>query len=395
MHIGFQTSGGRGEYEVVGSLSGYTAASLEGWTFNLWWPDGIVRDTGLELEPGDSGKPRLRSLRDKRFQVGRQIAAMLLLPDPRRDFRKLETDLERFSTNTPTTKGYVLTKIGFAPETNFTNIHDIATIHPNFVELNCGNGSEPVGVQARHSRLQRVYSARASLGGSLPDLLSKHQAFLASGQDIDDSLRSLVLSIQQEIHRLAPHITDTGDPLPILESWLMITKDDGPELPPPNCIGEELPEMRQAAADQYRRARSRGSSGAIFRREVLSAYRHQCVFCGARLGGVQGIISGIDAAHILPWNKYDADTISNGLGLCKLHHWSFDTSLYLPVHHDGKYTLRFSELALARFDRDALAHIGEDRFDIPTEWLPGDMSLWPNTRFLTRLYEDLEVVISL
>ena len=49
MHIGFRRSGGRGEYEVVGSHSGFSAISLEGWTFNLAWPDGNVRETGLGL----------------------------------------------------------------------------------------------------------------------------------------------------------------------------------------------------------------------------------------------------------------------------------------------------------------------------------------------------------
>ena len=88
MHIGFRTSGGRGEYEVVGTHSGYTAASLEGWSFYMEWPDGIVRDTGLVLEPADSGKPRLRSELPEKIQIGRIVAAMLLLPDPTRAFKK-------------------------------------------------------------------------------------------------------------------------------------------------------------------------------------------------------------------------------------------------------------------------------------------------------------------
>jgi len=35
LHIGFRTSDGRGEFEVVGNQSNYTASNLKGWSFNL------------------------------------------------------------------------------------------------------------------------------------------------------------------------------------------------------------------------------------------------------------------------------------------------------------------------------------------------------------------------
>jgi hypothetical protein len=62
MHIGFRTGGGRGEYEVAGSAGGRSASDLKGWTFFMRWPDGKTRETDLWLDPGDSNKPRLRSL---------------------------------------------------------------------------------------------------------------------------------------------------------------------------------------------------------------------------------------------------------------------------------------------------------------------------------------------
>lgn len=57
------------------------------------WPDGVVRDTGLWLDPAESGKPRLRSMLDNPIQISRIVAPMLLLPDPTRAFRNTPTTL--------------------------------------------------------------------------------------------------------------------------------------------------------------------------------------------------------------------------------------------------------------------------------------------------------------
>jgi putative restriction endonuclease len=59
-----------------------------------------------------------------------------------------------------------------------------------------------------------------------------------------------------------------------------------------------------------------------FRRVVLSAYRNQCTICRLRH------LELLDAAHILA----DSDplgepVVSNGLGLCKIHHSAFDADI--------------------------------------------------------------------
>ena len=75
MHIGFRTSGGRGEYEVVGNHTGYSALSLEGWTFQLRWPDGIVFGLSGEGMTDDyeivcDGDPRMDGSHE-RWTLGR------------------------------------------------------------------------------------------------------------------------------------------------------------------------------------------------------------------------------------------------------------------------------------------------------------------------------------
>lgn len=57
--------------------------------------------------------------------------------------------------------------------------------------------------------------------------------------------------------------------------------------------------------------------------EVLDAYERKCAICGysIRLGDT---LIGIDACHLKPIQHFGDDHISNGLALCKLHHWALD-----------------------------------------------------------------------
>jgi putative restriction endonuclease len=59
-----------------------------------------------------------------------------------------------------------------------------------------------------------------------------------------------------------------------------------------------------------------------FRRRVLAAYRDQCAICRLRH------LELLDAAHILPdRHPLGEPLISNGLGLCKIHHAAYDARI--------------------------------------------------------------------
>lgn len=73
-----------------------------------------------------------------------------------------------------------------------------------------------------------------------------------------------------------------------------------------------------------------------FRRKILEIYDHQCAACGLRIKlPVAQDVSFIDAAHLLPWNEFHNDHPTNGLALCKNHHWAMDRDLIAPCpdHH--------------------------------------------------------------
>jgi putative restriction endonuclease len=63
--------------------------------------------------------------------------------------------------------------------------------------------------------------------------------------------------------------------------------------------------------------------GRLFVEEVLDSYERQCAICGQsiRLGDA---LIGIDACHVKPIQHFGDDHITNGIALCKIHHWALD-----------------------------------------------------------------------
>lgn len=383
MHIGFRTSGGRGEYEVVGGHAGQSAASLEEWTFHFVWPDQIVRDTELWLDSGDSGKPRLRSLADVPFQIGRIVTSFLLLPEARRDMRNVAASFPIVRS-----KDYVVAKVGFGPETTFASPPDAVSAVPNYVEIANLAGSDFINVESRWRRLDHVLENSSAYSSDLQDQLEGFARFRDSGEPASPASVAIVNGVIRTLASVDLDYVEGDDPLPALERRLGITTDDEPTLPPPNELGEDEADVKLRSAQMYRLARVRDYSARRFSIDVREAYGHRCAFCGVRLSNIDGVISGIDAAHILAWGTYEIDVISNGIALCKNHHWAFDAALMVPVVADGVHKVRFTSLA-ERLDLDSIAMLGHDGMVIPDERLPGDLKLRPSPTYLARLYDDL------
>ena len=115
-----------------------------------------------------------------------------------------------------------------------------------------------------------------------------------------------------------------------------------------------------------------------FRRMVLSAYRERCCVC--RLAHVELL----DAAHILPDRHPKGEPIvTNGLGLCKIHHSAYDANI-IGVDPDAKVHVR--EDILREKDGPMLRH-GLQEVDGCRLVLPKKEQLWPNRDFLAERFE--------
>lgn len=91
--------------------------------------------------------------------------------------------------------------------------------------------------------------------------------------------------------------------------------------PPSSRLHEDEPEYGRSPA---------------FRRKILEIYDHQCAACGLRIKlPAAHDVSFIDAAHLIPFAERFNDHPTNGLALCKNHHWAMDRNLIAPCpdHH--------------------------------------------------------------
>ena len=94
-------------------------------------------------------------------------------------------------------------------------------------------------------------------------------------------------------------------------------------------LGEAISPAVEAAAHVAEEPVEFGRNPA-FRRKILEVYDHQCAACGLRIKLPVSDTSFVDAAHIIPFSSSHNDHPSNGLALCKNHHWAMDRFLIAP-----------------------------------------------------------------
>jgi len=115
-----------------------------------------------------------------------------------------------------------------------------------------------------------------------------------------------------------------------------------------------------------------------FRRMVLIAYREQCCICRLRH------VELLDAAHILPDRHPRGEpVVTNGLGLCKIHHSAYDAHI-IGIDPDARVHVR--EDILQEKDGPMLRH-GLQEVAGSRLILPRKDDLRPNRDFLAERFE--------
>ena len=89
---------------------------------------------------------------------------------------------------------------------------------------------------------------------------------------------------------------------------------------------------------------------AGFREAIMELYDLKCAACGLRIGTLDGR-SATQAAHIMPYKDSYNNDPGNGISLCPLHHWAFDTGLY---SFTDKYEVIVSKTLSNQNDADGL-----------------------------------------
>ena len=115
-----------------------------------------------------------------------------------------------------------------------------------------------------------------------------------------------LLDFKQEIESLIAEGQQIGE----YEQLLIREVEHSFSLQPPTApISEETP-IRKAG----------------FRKAIMRLYKYTCAVCRLRIVTMDGE-SATEAAHIIPFHISQSNDVRNGVSLCKLHHWAFDTGL--------------------------------------------------------------------
>lgn len=380
-------SGGRGEYEIVGKQGNWGPDVLADRELMLRFGN-VTKSTRVQLT-GQGGKRRLRLL-DKTFpHLARQIAMLLLLPRNARDERHVSQALPILLEDR-----YIL-DCSFDYLPSESDSEAFASIRPRILwarsgDIARGAPHELVDVDDRVTRLVRVAERTRRLPGELEPMVDAFMAVHGSSQPVGKGEEALVRAIIRELSFIDEEYLSHSDPLPRLE-YLSGLSPDTVDIPAPGQISVDDLDVKRRSEHIYRLRRIRGSSATVFKKAIHVAYDSRCVVCGFRAPGFTGrMMPGVDAAHILPYGEYDLDIVSNGLALCKIHHWAFDSGI-LEIHKVGEeFVVKLAADAprLLEGDERTLSELSLVCGFVPSAWLPKRRADRPSGAFLAALYSD-------
>lgn len=393
MNIALRPSGGRGEYELAGRQGELHVHDLFGLPMFIEILPGVAINARSKCLDRD-GKPRIRLTHDARnAHPSSLIAAAMMLPKPRR--KRGDTHganllrWEQFVVQT--------VRIDVALRTGGV------LVCPLTVRLENADGVRlDMSFAERMARVVRVWTAAATQPGALADAVRAHAAAFTSSISTQAELVGSFAALHVALNR------PEGDMLPLLEAHFGLGALNAPSVGDISAeVGDEdfEEEVRHidpadARVDRVRKwrlAAVRGGSATTFRRKVREAYNSRCMFSGQRLPPTDATSTpGVDAAHILPWSRFDLDATKNGLCLNKQCHWAFDEGLLRLSFDDAENAYIVSIPNPVRLAAQA-AQFDIESFDeitgpVPESRLPANEAVWPSKQYLAEVNRFLDDV---
>lgn len=200
------------------------------------------------------------------------------------------------------------------------------------------------------------------------------------------------LEIDASISHSPPKTELTADKAPVNKSEKQATAPTTePETDPdtsgettsktPNIDEEEIssdksskpvPELDHTDTDAEYTETSKRKRDRSFTKDVRTAYNERCAVCDERRVTPDGKPE-VEAAHIFPKKEGGVDEVQNGVALCKLHHWAFDSG-WFSFTDDYKIIVRDTS------DRDGYSEF----IDLQGKslHLPEQNRLCPNPKFI-------------
>lgn len=385
MRIALRKSGGRGEYELAGRQGSVRVGDLLGCRLEFELTPEMVVD-GRSAVDRTQGKPRIR-LDDPSVNSHAQLmlAAVLLLPKPKRELRKTSpsADFVRDGQYAVIDIDVDVSSAGSA----------VAVLRPTALWLGNSTGlSRRVDVALRMALVQSAWALAHGHEEPLRGLVKAHEDAVAHGGHRD---------IAAAARDLRKYLKRKDDSLDVLMSDLGVEKVDTAitpitEMDPVDAIEDEIDpaDAARRAVAKWRRSVVRSASGRSFSSKVREAYSNRCAITGEALPRLPSTFSpGVDGAHILPWARYDLNTLRNGICLNKLCHWAFDAGVIRLDFDDSseRYLVSIPDRVReeATLDGMTLAYFEAVEGPIPVDRLPVSKSDWPSPQYLERLNAEM------
>lgn len=144
-------------------------------------------------------------------------------------------------------------------------------------------------------------------------------------------------------------------------------------------VASSIPSLSFVAEEEPEYGRS-----PAFRRKILAIYDHQCAACGLRIKLPAGNdVSFIDAAHLIPFSISQNDHPTNGLALCKNHHWAMDRNLIAPAPDHHWHVSKILDHRRSNGEKELIDLSGKSLL------LPQDQAFHPDVAGLKWRYEQL------
>jgi len=390
MNIALRPSGGRGEYELAGRQGDLHVDDLFGLPMFIETLPGVAINAYATCVRRD-GKPRIRLTQLARnAHPSALIAAAMMLPKPRRERH------ETHGTNLLRWEQFVVQTVRI----DVVLRADGVLVSPLTVRLENADGIRlDISFAERMARVVRVWTAAATPPGALADAVRAHASAFTSATATQAQLVGSFAVLHSALNK------PEGDMLPLFEAHFGLGALNAPSVGDISAeVGDENfveevhvnpAEARVERVRQWRLAAVRGGSATAFRRRVREAYDSRCMFSGQRLPRTEATTTaGVDAAHILPWSRFDLDSTANGVCLNKQCHWAFDEGLFRLSFEDSENAYVVSIPNPTRLAAQA-AQFDIESFDamagkIPRNRLPANEGVWPSKQYLAELNRFLD-----
>lgn len=330
MRIALRTSGGRGEYELAGHQAAIRASDLLDKELEFQISPDVVL-LGHQAAHHVQGKPRIR-LEDQSNSRHAYLllAAVLMLPKPKRELKATSTSSDFVRDNQYAVAGIdvdVVNRTGTS-----------VLLRPTTLWLeNASNLAQAVGVAERMALVQTIWAEARETVSDIAGLVQAHESAVLRGDHTGiiraaGHLRRAMADDRDAIETVAQALGAEIEMTAVTTATAIPSDGEEDETDPA--------EAARRVAAQWHNGVRRSSAGRAFSERVRIAYRDRCAVSGARLPRLPSTGSpGVEGAHILPWSRYDLNSLRNGICLDKLCHWAFDAGVMRIDYQDDAYVV--------------------------------------------------------